>query len=389
MEIAVINRSSRILSGHLWVFSNELAQSPKRFLPGALVELCDRKSTFLGIGYVNPHSLISIRILTKDREEIDKGFFKKRIAGALEYRKRAVKDRSSFRAVYSESDLLPGLIVDKFGDCLSVQLLTLGMDVRSEMIIEALDEVLSPKTIVLRNDSSSRALEGIKLEKKIVKGEISHDKLPQIREGNIVLEVDPLAGQKTGFFLDQAENRALFGSLVGEGKGLDLFCYTGAWSVKMAEAGAKTTGVDSSEAAVEQAKRNAQINSLSSKCLFIKADVFDFAKEELSKGSVYDFIVLDPPAFVKSKANLKEGLKAYRVMNSICMKLLRKGGLLATSSCSFHVDRLTFLEILRSAAKDANRSSRIIEVRSQAKDHPISLQVPETEYLKCVIMEVG
>lgn len=385
MEVALLNRTTRILSGHLWVFSNELAKSPKGFAPGSLVELRDRKNNFLGIGYVNPHSLISVRILTTKAEEIDKEFFKRRINDALEYRKKVVKGRDAFRAVYSESDLLPGLIVDKFGDCLSVQLLTLGMDARSDIIIEALDEVFSPRAIVLRNDSPSRALEGLKPEKRLVKGTL--DNPPQIREGGIVIEVDMLGGQKTGFFLDQAENRGLFGSLVGKGAGLDLFCYTGAWSIKMAEAGATTTGVDSSEAAIAQARRNAELNNLSG-CSFVKADVFDFAKGELAKKSVYDYIVLDPPAFVKSKANFKEGLRAYREMNAVCMKLLKKGGLLATSSCSFHVDRNTFIETLRASAKDAGKGVRVIEVRSQAKDHPISLQVPETEYLKCVIMEV-
>ncbi|MBI5492353.1 MAG: class I SAM-dependent rRNA methyltransferase [Deltaproteobacteria bacterium] len=386
MEVALLNRTTRILSGHLWVFSNELARSPKSFTPASLVELRDRKNNFLGIGYVNPHSLIAIRILTTKAEEIDKEFFKKRITNALEYRKKVIKGRDAFRAVYSESDLLPGLIVDKFGDCLSVQLLTLGMDSMSDMIIEALDEVFSPRAIVLRNDSPSRALEGLKPEKRLVKGSL--DTPPQIREGDTVIEVDMLAGQKTGFFLDQAENRGLFGSLTGAGAGLDLFCYTGAWSIKMAGAGAATTGVDSSEAAIAQARRNAELNNLSSRCSFIKADVFGFAKDGLAKKSVYDYIVLDPPAFVKSKANLKEGLRAYREMNSICMRLLKRGGLLATSSCSFHVDRNTFIETLRASAKDAGRGARVIEVRSQAKDHPISLQVPETEYLKCVIMEV-
>lgn len=387
MEIAIINRPSRILSGHLWVFSNELVQSPKRFRPGSLLELRDRKDNFLGIGYVNPNSLISIRILTRKNEPVDRDFFKRRVLNALNYRKRFIGGSNSFRAVFSEGDYLPGLIVDKFEDCLSVQFLTLGMEALSDTVINVLDEVFSPEVIVLRNDSQARTLEGIPLEKKIVKGGL--DKLPVIREGDISFEVDPISGQKTGFFLDQAENRAAFSSLVDKGEGLDLFCHTGAWSIRLGARGAKVRGVDASETAILQAKKNAELNDLQDNCEFIKADVLEFIKEDKSRNKKYDFIVLDPPAFVKSKAKIREGLRAYRELNASVMGLLKEGGLLATSSCSYHVDKVTFLETLRAAAKDSNRPVRVVEMRHQAKDHPISLAVPETEYLKCVILEVS
>lgn len=386
MEIAAVNRITRILGGHLWVFSNELFKSPKNFAPGSLVELTDRKGNFLGIGYVNPQSLISIRILTRKREEIDASFFKRRITAALEYRRRVLGERDSFRAVYSESDFLPGLIVDKYGDCLSLQFLTLGMETLSGMVIEALEEVYKPSSIVLRNDSSIRSLEGLQLEKKVLKGAI--DPLPRLEENGAVLEVDPMSGQKTGFFLDQAENRKAFASIINEGDGLDLFCYTGAWSISLARPGMRMKGVDSSDYAIGQARRNASLSGLSERCEFIKADVFEFMKEEAEAQKRYDCIVLDPPAFVKSKNRIAEGLRAYTETNAACMRLLRPGGLLATSSCSYHVDRAIFLEMLRAAAKKAGRQARIIEIRSQAKDHPVSLAVPETEYLKCVLMEV-
>lgn len=387
METVVLRRTSRILAGHLWVFSNELDGSPKRLAPGGLVELKDMKGTFLGIGYANPHSLIAVRILTRKKEEIDRAFFVQRIKAALELRKRFVKETDAFRAVFSESDSLPGLIVDKYGDTLSIQFSTLGMEAQGGHVIAALEEVFQPKTIVLRNDTSIRTLEGLNMEKRVIKGGL--ETLPIIKERGTLFEVDPMAGQKTGFFLDQAENREAFKGLAGKGKALDLFCYTGAWSVKLAEAGSDVTGVDSSEAAIKQAERNAGLNNLSEKCAFVRSDVFEFVKGEAAKGVArYDAIVLDPPAFVKSKANMKEGLKAYRELNAACLKLLKEGGLFATSSCSFHVDRLTFLDMLRSAARDAGKSGRILEVRSQAKDHPISLTVPETEYLKCVIMAI-
>ncbi len=386
MDIAVITRPSRILSGHLWVFSNELKESPKRYEPGSILELRDRNDNFLGIGYVNPHSLIAVRVLTRKKEEINEDFFRRRINDALAYRRRFLGGADSFRVVYSESDMLPGLIVDKYNDCLSVQFLTLGMDKRSDMILKILDEIFSPGTIVIRNDSLSRTLEGLPLEKKILKGSL--DKLPVIKDGAALLEIDPLGGQKTGFFLDQAGNRLAFGELAGAGTGLDLFSYTGAWSLMMAQKGATVTGVDASDSAVALAQKNASLNNLQDKCSFIKADVFEFVKEALSKKLLYDYIVLDPPAFVKSKAKIKEALRAYRELNSSCMRLLKGHGLLSTSSCSYHVDRNSFIEMLRDAARDAGKSARIVEARTQAKDHPAYLAVPETEYLKCFFLEV-
>ncbi|MFZ3072942.1 MAG: class I SAM-dependent rRNA methyltransferase [Thermodesulfobacteriota bacterium] len=398
MKTVELNRISRLLEGHLWVFSNELAISPKIFLPGSLVELRDKKSTFLGIGYVNPNSLISIRILTREKEEIDESFFKRRITDALEYRKRFVKNTNSFRVVYSEGDLLPGLIVDKYDDCLSIQFLTLGMDSLQELIIKVLDDIFSPSAIVVRNDSSARLLEGLTIEKKIVKGNL--DKLPIMRDNGLMFEIDPMAGQKTGFFLDQRENRKAFSELVkeklgthakhgsGSRSGLDLFSYTGAWAMHLAAKDASVIGVDDSAEAVKQAERNAELNGLSEKCVFKKANAFDFVKAEASAKKTYDFIALDPPAFVKSKARIKEAIKGYREINSGAMKLLKKNGLLATCSCSYHIDRAAFFDILRGAARDAGRLFRVIETRSQAKDHPALLSVPETAYLKCVIMEV-
>lgn len=387
MHTAILNRTSRILGGHLWVFSNELAGSPKALPAGGLVELQDKKGTFLGIGYANPHSLISIRILTRQKEEIGPEFFRKRILQALEYRKRFLGERDSYRAIFSEGDYLPGLIVDKFAGCLSVQILTLGMEQLTDAVIGVLDDIFKPETIVLKNDSQARILEGLNIEKKILKGSL--DKLPIMNEGGMLLEVNPMAGQKTGFFLDQAENRAAFSSLVSGGTGLDLFSYTGAWSIKLAKKGSFVTAVDSSETAISQSKRNAELNDVSDRCSFVKADAFDFLKALNLERKKYDFIVLDPPAFVKSKAKLNEAVRAYREVNAASMSLLKDAGLLATSSCSYHLEKAMFMEMLRAAAKDAGKKARVVEMRSQAKDHPISLSVPETEYLKCAILEVS
>lgn len=386
MEIVRLVRTSRLRSGHLWVFSNELAHSPAKVEPGSLVELRDKQDSFLGIGYINPHSLIAVRVLTREREEIGPDFFRRRIQACLEYRRRAGVERDSCRVVYSEGDLLPGLIVDRYDTCLSVQILTLGMEQWTETVVGILDELLSPETIVLRNDSPARLLEGLVQEKRVLKGELK--RLPRLREDGVVLEVDPLGGQKTGFFLDQRENRIAFGRLLREGRGLDLFCYSGSWSIHMARNGAAVVGIDDSVEAIRLAERNAELNGVAGRCSFRKADVFAFLTGEASSGRTYDFIVLDPPAFVKAKTKVREALRGYREINANALRLVGKGGLLATSSCSHHIGREMFLDMLRSTARDAGKQVRVIEVRSQARDHPVLLSMPETEYLTCLFLEV-
>ena len=386
MEKVILRKTSRILGGHLWIFSNELSESPKNYEPGSLIEVYDRQKNFLGIGYINPNSLISIRLLTRVREEIDAGFFRRRIIDAIEYRKRLGIDISSCRIVFSEGDFLPGLIVDKYNDIIVTQSLTLGIAIRGDIILDLLDEILSPSAIVMRNDSYSRALEGLPLETTILKRDI--DKRPIIKEGEVVIEVDPEHGQKTGFFLDQRENRLALSRYINGGKGLDLFCYSGAWGLQLASRGAYVTFADTSETALSIAAKNSKLNKLEDRCGFVKRDVFNFLQEEVDAETRYDFIVLDPPAFVKSRTKIKEAVKGYREINSMAMRLIKKGGILATSSCSHHIDRAFFLEILRDAAKDAGKTVRLIEYRYQAKDHPILLSVPETEYLKCAFLEV-
>lgn len=386
MEKVILRRTSRILAGHLWIFSNELATSPKQYEPGALAEVYDGKGAFFGIGYINPHSLIAVRLLTRERERIDAGFFRRKIRAALSYRERFLEGVTSFRALYSEGDFLPGLIVDKFGDCLVVQILTLGMEQLRETIVSVLDELFSPQVIVLRNDSQSRALEGLPLEKSVIKGTL--EELPRIREGEVVLEVDPLGGQKTGFFLDQRENRLGLAVLAKEGRAIDLFCYSGGWGLQLARKGLAVTFVDDSEAALQQARKNARLTNVDHQCTFIKADVFTLLKQEAAAGNTYEVVVLDPPAFVKSRAKIKEAARGYREINALAMGIVSEGGVLATSSCSYHIDKEMFLEILRDAARDAHRSPRLLEYRSQAKDHPVLLSVPETEYLKCAFLEL-
>ncbi len=381
-----LKRTKRVLGGHLWVFSNELLESAADYVPGSIVELYDRRETFLGMGYINPKSLIAVRLLTREKRAIDDRFLRERITKALDMRKRFFGDAEALRLIYSEGDYLPGLIADRYGGCLVLQFLTLGMDTLGSAVIDILDGELRPEKIILRNDSRVRSLEGLPLRKEIIKG--AGEAPVVIREGEILLEVDPYGGQKTGFFLDQKANRSELGELVREGRGLDLFCYSGAWSMRLALSGAEVTGVDDSAGAVALARRNAEMNGVGSRTDFVKDDVFSFLDSVLARDSRYDFIVADPPAFVKSGSRMKEALRAYRELNEKCLRLIRPGGVLATSSCSYHLEREMFLDVLRTAAKHASRSLRMISLRSQDMDHPVLLSMPETGYLKCAFLVV-
>lgn len=387
MQKIHLKRTKRINGGHLWVFSNEIYESTRGYAPGSLVELFDRHESFLGTGYINPNSLISVRVLSRERAEINRDFFVKRMREAFDLRKRLFEGRDALRLLYSEGDYLPGLIADRYGKCIVLQFLTYGVESFKDMIIELVDEILAPDVIVLKNESRSRAIEGLPLYKELIKGSL--DRLPVIEENGLSIEIDPFGGQKTGYFLDQKDNRRALRQYLKGGKGLDLFCYSGAWSLAAAMWGAEVTGVDESERAIGQAKKNAVMNALQGRAAFVRDDVFSFLRRSVADNrEKYDFIVLDPPAFVKSSAKMKEAVKAYREVNRLSMGLLKRGGLLVTSSCSYHLGREMFLEMLREASKDAQRGLRLLELRSQDRDHPVLLAMPETEYLKCAFLVV-
>lgn len=389
MRRVVVKRTKRLLAGHPWVFSNELAEGPGGFEPGEVAELYDPKGNFLAIAYVNPHSLISARVLSREKEEIGADFLKSRVGGAMELRARLkIPDPSAFRVVNSEGDFLPGLVVDKYDDVLAVQLLTAGMERLKEEIISVLEGLYkNPRAIVIRNDSRIRELEGLPLYKEIARGTV--EPLPVIEEGGVRFEVDPLEGQKTGFFLDQRENRMEMKQYL-EGRGLDLFSYSGGWGVHIASGGkAEVSLVDDSGPALAQARRNAQLNGADARMEFVKADVFEFLKGKAALKEKYGFIVLDPPAFVKSAKKIKEALKAYRLLNRLALELLAPEGMLVTSSCSYHVSREDFLEMLRAAGREAGRGLRLLAFRGQSTDHPVLLAAPETEYLKCALLQAG
>ncbi|GAB4490735.1 MAG: class I SAM-dependent rRNA methyltransferase [Thermodesulfovibrionales bacterium] len=387
MDIVHLKRTKRLLAGHLWVFSNELFENPKKYAPGSLVEVRDKNENCLGTGYINPRSLIAVRLLSREKTVIDRSFLHAKISNALRLRERLFGKADAFRMIFSEADYLPGLIVDKYGPCLVVQFLTLGIEAFSEDIIGVLDEIFAPETIVLRNDSRMRLLEGLPLGKEVVKGDLS--RLPVIREDGVVFEVNPLDGQKTGFFLDQRMNRTGLKRYIGKGAGLDLFSYSGGWAMHCASAGASVTCVDSSKRALEMASRNAELNGFQDRVRCVEEDVFAFLGSESAAASrTYDFVVFDPPAFVKSGRDIKEAVKAYRELNEQCMRLLKPGGILATSSCSYHLSKELFVEMLNAASRKAQRDLRLLEMRSQSPDHPVLLSMPETEYLKCAFLLV-
>ncbi len=375
----------RILAGHLWVFSNEIASDFKTIPPGSLVSVGSGRDRFLGIGYANPHSLIAIRLLTREKEPIDEAFFRRRIKNAHDRRLRLYPDRSAYRLCHSEGDFLPGLIVDKYGDFLAVQILTAGMEHFGDLIVDLLWEAFRPKGIILRNDTRYRGLEGLSTEKAaVVRGDVPCEISVEIC--GLTYGISLLEGQKTGFYLDQVENRLALAGLTQDKTILDAFCYGGAWGLSaLSFGGREATFVDSSGPALSMAKEAAAANNLASRCHYCESDVFDYLK---NSSESFDIVVLDPPAFVKTKTKIKEAVAGYTDLNRRAMERTTPGGILVTCSCSHHVPFDLFQEIIQQAGRMAGRTLRLLERRSQARDHPVLLSVPETEYLKCFFLEV-
>ncbi|MBI2876505.1 MAG: class I SAM-dependent rRNA methyltransferase [Candidatus Tectomicrobia bacterium] len=378
----------RARAGHPWIFSNEIQEeSFKTCAPGEPVEVEDAQGRFLGRGYFNPHSLIAIRLLTRQPEEIDADFFRHRILEAWRYRQRIYPGQTALRLIYSESDGLPGLIVDRYGDCLSVQLLTLGMEQQREPILSALAEIVHPRAIVLRNDAPIRRLEGLALEKGVAAGTLEGP--VTLEEGGVSLGVDLLEGQKTGFFFDQRENRLRMRRYVAGARILDGFCYTGAWALQALQGGAaEVVGIDASARALAWAEENGRRNGRSARCRFQRADLFEALKVRVEAGERFDGVILDPPALAESRKSLPTALKGYEKINFYAMRLLGAEGFLFTCSCSYHLTREMFVGVIVRAARKARKSVRIMEYGQQAPDHPILPTVPETEYLKCLFLEV-
>ncbi len=383
--------ATRLKAGHIWVYRSDIV-SAENVEPGSLVRVTDHRGKPFGSALYSSSSQIAIRMISHDLVTDLPSLLRQRIAGAIAYREALVTDTEAYRVVFSEADFLPGLIVDRYGDILSLQILTQAMDADPvrEAILAELTARLSPASIIERVDARVRELESLPPR---ASGLLHGSKTATTFAMNgVQFHYDALEGQKTGAFLDQRENYAA-AARYAKGDALDVFCYQGGFALHLAPHCAQVTGVDSSRPALEVADQNATLNQVLLKgkeIEWIEANAFDLLKDYSSSARPnearrYDTIVLDPPAFAKSKRDLDAALRGYKELNLRALKMLRPGGILVTCSCSYHVSQHSFLEMLASAALDAHRTLRLIEVRGQAKDHPVLLNVPETAYLKCVI----
>lgn len=378
-------RERRILQGHRWVFGNEVADSLHDYEPGSWVEVLSSRNVSLGSGYINPESLIAVRLVCPPGKKPDEQYFRKAMANAAAYRESIYPGSRCHRLIFGESDCLPGLVVDRYEDVLVYQVGTLGMAKMEPLMQELLMDVFKPSALVFRNDSSTRAYEKLPQEKGIARGDLPEDGIPIELDG-IKYRVDPLQGQKTGMYLDQRDNRKAIRSLVQGKRVLDLFCYNGAWGLSAAAGGAEEViGVDQSADAVRQARANAALNPFGSRCSFVAEDVFEHLKR--MPRNQFDVIVLDPPAFAKTKSALPEAQKGYTDINRRALLALKPGGLLITCSCSYHMNEALLRDILLSAGQASGRRLRLLDVRGQALDHPAILAMPETRYLKCFVVQ--
>ncbi|MEJ8548025.1 class I SAM-dependent rRNA methyltransferase [Brevibacillus borstelensis] len=419
------HRKKRLEAGHPWIFQSEVLEISGEAAPGGIVEVTNHKGHFLAKGYINPSSQMIVRILSYDPQEtIDYSFFLRRIREAAEFRARFVDNPRACRVIYGEADFLPGLIVDRYGDILVVQILSLGMEMRRDWIRDALVEVFSPTGIYLRNDVPVRELEGLSQSKEVMYGECPRE--VTIEENGLKYVVDIVEGQKTGFFYDQRENRAAIAPLMkgwGRAHGitmqevevdeqtmlipvdrrgkivknpfwdgaevLECFTHTGSFTLNACKHGAKkVTALDISEHAIETARRNVALNGFLHRVDFVVANAFDYLRESVEAKRSWDVVILDPPAFAKSRGAVKGACRGYKDINLHGMKLVRPGGFLVTASCSYHMSPELFLETIQEAAADAKKILRLIEWRGAGKDHPQISGADEAHYLKFAIFEV-
>ena len=377
--------AARLKSGHVWVYRSDIV-SAEGIPPGALVSVADERGRFLGTALYSSASQIAIRMLSHQPVRDLTGLLRQRIAAAIAYREKLVHDADAYRVVFSEGDFVPGLIVDRYNDILSLQVLTQAMHAEAmrQAVTSSLAEQLKPASILERVDERVLGLEELPPRPSgLLMGEKTSTEYSM---NGVRFHYAGLEGQKTGAFLDQRENYAAAAQYAA-GEALDVFCYQGGFALHLAPRCSKVTGVDSSRPALEVAEQNAALNQR--EIDWIEANAFDLLRDYSAAGHEYDTVVLDPPPFAKSKRNLDTALRGYKELNLRSLKMLRPGGILVTCSCSYHVSQAEFLEIVAEAARDAHRTLRILEVRTQAKDHPILLTVPETAYLKCVIANVS
>jgi 23S rRNA (cytosine1962-C5)-methyltransferase len=382
--------ASRLKDGHVWVYRSDIV-SAEDVAAGSLVSVVDHRGQRLGSALYSSSSQIAIRMISQEPVADLPALLRQRIANAISYREAMVRDTNAYRVVFSEADFLPGLIVDRYNDIVSIQILTQAMDSETvrETLVSELSERLKPAAMVERVDPRVRQLEELPpLSSGLVSGERGSTIFTM---HGVQFHFDALEGQKTGAFLDQRENYAA-AAQYAHGEALDVFCYQGGFALHLASRCSQVAGVDSSRPALEVADQNAALNRRDQsqpEIEWIEANAFDLLKDYAASGKRYDTIVLDPPAFAKSKRDLDAALRGYKELNLRALKMLRRGGILVTCSCSYHVSQADFLQMLSDAARDARRTLRLAEVRGQSKDHPILLNVPETAYLKCVIAVVS
>ncbi len=380
------NEDRRIIRGHLWAFSNEIASIEGSPAAGEIVELRTHAGKSLGRGFYHPHSLIAVRLLTPTEEEIDEQFFQRRIAAAIALRKALYPASDCYRLIHGEADLLPGLIADRYNDTIVLQVFAAGMEQRIPLLCDILETLLHPKCIIERNEMQLRELEGLPLRKGIIRGTLAPI---VIDEDGVRYEIDPLEGQKTGFFLDQRENRKAVRRLAAGRSVLDCFCNDGGFALNAAAAGALSVlGIDIAEDAIGRARHNAELNSLTSRVTFRAGDAFDFLQSAAESAERYDLVILDPPSFAKSRKTIRKAIHGYRALHRHAFRIIREGGFLATASCSHHLFEEKFLEIIDEAAHETNRTISLLEWHGAAPDHPVLPAMPETEYLKFGIFRV-
>ena len=385
--------ADRIVAGHPWIYHGSVSRLTQPAEDGALVQVKDHRQRFLGTGFYNSRSKINVRVLAPDRVEVNEAFFEERIRAALAVRQKHLPGATSFRVVNAESDLLSGLVVDKYEDVLVLQTSSLGMDQRKNLIVEVLKKIFSPRAIVERNELPSRKFEGLPDANGVLFGDLPGP--VQITLNGLRFEVNLLGGHKTGMYLDQQVNYELVGKIAKGAQVLDCFSFTGGFGLHAARGGAAHVHLlDQSAEAIEAATRNAESNRLADKCSFETVNVFDWLKAQTATQPheklvpKWDLIVLDPPSFTRNRASVPDALRGYKEIHLRALKLLKAGGTLATFCCSHHVDAALFQDTLLSAAFDARRVIRRVAVFSQSPDHPIIPMIPETEYLKGFAVEV-
>jgi 23S rRNA (cytosine1962-C5)-methyltransferase len=386
--------ADRVLAGHPWIYAGSVLRLTAPAEDGSVVQVKDHRHRFLGVGFYNSKSKINVRLIDSERAEINQDYFERKIADALELRKRALPEASSFRVVNAESDFLSGLIADKYEGVLSFQISSLGMDKRKAEIVAAFRKLLKPRAIVERSDIGSRKFEGLEESHGVREGELSGPM--SIKLNGIQLQIDLLGGHKTGYYLDQQVNYKAVAKYAKGANVLDCFCFLGGFALHAARAGAgHVHGIDQSADAISAAGENARANKLDEQCSFEAANVFDWLKSQTRTAPNeqivprYDLIILDPPSFTKNRASVPDALRGYKEIHLRALKLLKRNGVLATFCCSHHVDAAIFQQVILEAAFDARRVLRKIETYTQSPDHPVIPTIPETEYLKGFAFEIA